>query len=310
MRHYVALMRPRQWIKNLAVLAGPVFAMSLDPASMIRCAYVFGAFCLAASASYAINDLIDRHADALHPTKKFRPIAAGNVSPAGAVAWSALLITVSLTVCIVFLNPVVTALVAGYFVLVLAYSLSLKKRMILDVIIIAVGFVIRTVAGAEAVDAYVSPWLIVCTFTLCMFMGFGKRRCEIDAFTGKGEAASFRKTLTGYTPELLNNLISVSAGIAVMTFLLYTMDADTPTAFPKRHLLYTLPMVIYGVFRYAMLVQSGRIAGPTEIFIHDRPFIGTILIWALVAGVVVTEPFWAGGSVLALTDLAQSPHIP
>ncbi len=293
MKHYLTLMRPHQWIKNLAVVAGPAFGQRFDADSLTMTGIVFVVFCMVSSASYAINDLLDREADAVHPVKKHRPVASGAISPAGAVIWAMMLLVAGVGVSALTLPVRATVIIVAYFLMILAYSLALKRRMILDVILIAVGFVLRATAGAEAVEVFVSPWLLVCTFTLCMFLGFGKRRCEIAQFDSLEDASEHRRTLLRYTPELLNNLISVSAGIAIMTFLLYTMDADTPSTFPKQHLLYTLPLVVYGVFRYAMLVQSGEMHGPTEIILHDPPFLGTIIIWGILALAIMFQGQWA-----------------
>ncbi len=293
MIHYIKLMRPHQWIKNLAVLAGPVFAQEFDRDSLIMVVVVFAAFCLVSSASYGINDLMDRESDALHPKKRFRPLASGAISGIRAILWSGFLLAAGMALSVYTLPPATAIIVFAYFLMILAYSLSLKRRIILDIIIIAVGFVMRATAGAGAIEAFISPWLIVCTFTLCMFMGFGKRRCEIAQFKTAEEAGEHRKVLLRYTPELLNNLISVSAGITIMTFLLYTMDHNTPTTFPKHHLIYTIPLVAYGVFRYSMLCASGSVQGPVEIVLRDRPFQATVLLWGLVAFAIMTEYRWA-----------------
>jgi 4-hydroxybenzoate polyprenyltransferase len=284
MPKYFRLMRPFEWVKNLVVLAGPAFALRLtDPAVPL----VFVAFCLVASAVYVINDIADRELDKAHPTKRTRPIASGEVA-VGNAAFFALLLAAAALGLASLLPRIVLVLVAGYLVLMLAYSFVLKKRPILDVIIIATGFVIRAVAGALAVRVMVSPWLVACTFTLCMFLGFGKRRCELATLTNREEAGAYRSTLLRYTPELLNNLTSVSAGIAIMTFLLYTMDS-TPALHPpfkKEYLLYTLPLVAYALFRYAMLIESGRFTGPTQIFRRDRALVLTGVLWAIAAGVI------------------------
>ncbi len=298
MKHYLTMMRPWQWIKNLAVLAGPAFALKIDSHSLTMTAVVFAAFCQVSSASYVLNDLLDRHLDALHPVKKHRPIVAGAVSPLGASCWAVVLLAAGVSLSVTALPSGCTVIIVSYFLMILAYSLALKRRMILDVILIAIGFVLRATAGAEAVEAFVSPWLIVCTFTLCLFLGFGKRRCEIAQFDSLAEAGEHRNTLLRYTPELLNNLISVSAGIAIVTFLLYTMDSDTPTTFPKQHLLYTLPLVVYGVFRYAMLIETGTIHGPTDIILRDRPFLGTIIIWGLLALAIMSEDRWTNSELV------------
>ncbi|MCP4250131.1 MAG: decaprenyl-phosphate phosphoribosyltransferase [bacterium] len=289
---YVQLARPAQWVKNLAVFAGPAFGLRLFDATWFPQALLaFAAFCLVSSASYAINDVMDREADARHPSKKNRPVARGVIHPVAALIFGGLLVVGGVGLSAVVLPRATTLLVAVYFVLILCYSLALKNRVLLDVIVIAIGFVLRAWAGAEAVDVFVSPWLIICTFMICMFMGFGKRRCELAVLGNAEEAHQHRKTLVRYTPELLNHLISVTAGIAIITFVLYTMiKGDHPPPFPKEHLLYTLPLVVYGVFRYAMLTESGKLPGPTEILLKDRAFLATVVLWSLIAiGVVYEE---------------------
>jgi len=290
MRAYIQLMRPREWIKNLVVFAGPVLGYKLlELPAAWQASLCFVAFCLISSSSYAINDVMDRDADAHHPKKKNRPVARGAINPASGMAFGVFLAAFSIGLTAAFLCWQTTALLSIYFVLILGYSFGLKRRIILDVIIIATGFVLRAWAGAEAVGVVTSPWLVACTFTLCLFMGFGKRRCEVATFANTEKAGEHRATLLRYTPELLNNLTSISAGIAVVTFLLYTTDDKYVPPFPKAHLLYTLPLVVYGVFRFAMLVESGTHSGPTEIFLKDRPFVGTILLWGLIAAGIVFE---------------------
>jgi 4-hydroxybenzoate polyprenyltransferase len=255
-----------------------------------RVTFIFAAFCLAASACYVINDLADREADRGHPTKCKRPIASGAVSPGAAVVFAICLIGAAVGMSAAFLPVDATVAVVAYFFLILAYSFALKRRPILDVIIIAIGFVLRAVAGAEAVDVRVSPWLIACTFTLCMFLGFGKRRCELATLQNADDAEAHRVTLRRYTPQLLNQLTSVSAGIAIMTFLLYTMDnnpAVTQPPFRKDLLLYTLPLVAYGLFRYTMLVESGRYTGPTQIVSQDKGLLLTGVAWIVVVGAIL-----------------------
>ncbi len=283
MQNYLRLMRPHQWVKNLVVLAGPIFGLELlNPAVLLA----FAAFCLAASACYAINDVMDREADKGHPVKCRRPVASGEVSASSAIVFALLLLAGAMATTLLTLPLNVAFIVGGYFVLVLAYSLGLKRRPILDVIIIATGFVLRAVGGAEAVDVFVSPWLMVCTFSLCMFLGFSKRRCELAAFTSPDEAKAHRATLVRYTPELLNHLTSVSAGIAIMTFLIYTMDhnpAIVQPHFAKEYLLYTLPLVAYALFRCAMLTGTGKFSGPTEIVLKDKALIMAGVLWVVAA---------------------------
>ena len=295
MLSYVKLARPKQWTKNLVVLAGPMFGQTFTEAAAFNTLIIFIAFCLVSSASYAINDLLDRKADALHPTKCKRPLASGAIGPTGAILFAMLAVSCSLALSVIFLPMLCTAIIIAYFVEVQAYSLALKRRVIIDVILIAIGFVLRASAGAAAVNVYISPWLLVCTFTVTLFLGFGKRRCELAAFhKADGDARKHRPVLERYTPALLNQLNSISAGVAVVTFLLYTMtqDAAHPTAFPKQHLLYSVPLVVYGIFRYAMVTESGKYEGPAEILLKDRPMLLVAILWFLFGVAVVTEQHW------------------
>ncbi len=287
MGKYLELIRPAEWVKNVFVLAGLVFsAQAKDVASLRSSLLAFAAFCLAASFTYVLNDIRDREQDLLHPTKRNRPIARGAVSIHQALVIAGLLLVGAAGLCL--LLPLGFAVVLGNYVLMnLAYTYWLKRRVIVDVIIIAIGFVLRAVAGGVAIGLGTSPWLIVCTFTLCMFLGFGKRQCELAVMGDAANAARHRQTLAGYTPDLLNHLTSVTAGIAIVTFLLYAMDRTGHQPFDKHYLILTLPLVVYAIFRYAMLIRSGRVSGPTDILVKDRPFVMTILLWAAAAVVVV-----------------------
>lgn len=287
---FVELLRPMQWVKNVVVFAGPAAAMKLmEPASAAKASLTFAAFCLAASASYAVNDVMDRHADARHPIKRNRPVARGAVPPAAALALAGVLFLGAMSVPLLLANGWLAVVLGSYIVLALAYSLALKRRVLLDVIIIAIGFVLRAWAGSLAVDVPTSHWLIACMFTLCLFLGFGKRRCEIAMIGNAEDAEAHRKILLRYTPDLLNHLISVSAGIAVLAFLLYTLDTGSPAPFHKQHLFYTLPIVVYGVFRYAMLTETGAYAGPTTIILKDPGMRISIGLWAVAAMAIVYE---------------------
>ncbi|MBU0719282.1 MAG: decaprenyl-phosphate phosphoribosyltransferase [Planctomycetes bacterium] len=288
---YVELLRPTQWVKNVVVFAGPAAGLKLVAGQSFFQAFVaFTAFCLAASATYAINDTVDREADARHPTKRSRPVARGAIKPAMALTIGGLLIVLATVLSAAALNRSVAIVIGLYFLMTLAYSLVLKRLIILDVIVIASGFVLRAWGGSLAVGVATSEWLVACMFTLCLFMGFGKRRCEVAMIGNSAEAGRHRRTLIEYTPDLLNHLITVSAGIAVVTFLLYTMDATRiPAPFHKEHLFYTLPLVVYGIFRFAMLTELGIYSGPTEIVLKDRAFLAAVFLWAIAALVVVYQ---------------------
>ena len=276
----VGLARPRHWVKNVIVLFPVVFAMRMDDAAdWGRAGLAMLAFCLASSAVYAFNDIRDRHSDRCHPRKKNRPLASGQVSVRAAGILSVVLLVAGLAVAR-SVGVLVAVIVAGYLLLQHVYTLFLKRKMLVDVICISLGFVLRAAAGAVAIHVAPSPWLIVCMFTVCLFMGFCKRRCEIGALAKSGQAVDYRPTLAGYTPELLTHLITLSAGIAVLSFLLYATSPITIDRFGTIYLVYTLPAVIYGVFRFAMLSMRGRYDDTIDLILGDRAFQGTLAVWA------------------------------
>ena len=293
---FVRLIRPPQWVKNVFVLAALVSANKLTDPTAIRLALLaFAAFCLASSAGYILNDILDRHRDRLHPVKKDRPLASGEISIASAIVLMLILLAGTAAICVIIASLqsweswTFSYAVFSYLGLSLAYSLALKHRMILDVIIIAVLFVLRALGGACAIQVEVSPWLIVCTFMLCLFLGFGKRRCEIAMIANTEDIKAHRRTLDRYTPELLMHLLSTSGGVAIITFLLYTLDTSRATPFGERrqYLLYTLPLVAYGIYRYAMLIELGKVTGPTDLIIKDPPFLIAMILWAVAAGAIL-----------------------
>jgi 4-hydroxybenzoate polyprenyltransferase len=273
-------MRPAQWVKNVFVLAALVFGVRPDDPGAVDKLWLvlgaFGIFCLLASSVYAFNDLIDYREDALHPTKRSRPVASGAISPVIAGILAVALAALGSGAALFY--PRGFALTAvGYLVLNLFYTLVGKRMVLLDVIIIAIGFVMRALAGAQAIEVPVSAWLVVCTFTLCLFLGFGKRRCEL-AVLEAGGAAKHRSTLSAYSLEILTQLLAVSGAMAVITFLLYTMDPDNPT---PHTLLFTTPLVFYAIFRYALVITRGQLTGPTDVLIRDKPFLLTALLWTV-----------------------------
>ncbi len=294
---YLQLLRPAQWVKNLIVFLalpfGNAFGKSIGRFNAIELSVLaFVAFCLASSAGYIFNDILDRHRDRMHPMKKGRPIASGAVSVGAALTIMMGLTAVSLVVSIALLPPYFWLTVAGYLVLSVGYTLYLKHRMILDVVIIAILFVLRAIGGAVAIQVEASPWLLICTFMLCLFLGFGKRRCEIAAIGDVEAIREHRPTLVRYTPHLLTHLLSTSGGMAIITFLLYTLDTThrSPLEKQKQHLIYTLPIVVYGIYRYAMLIEMGKATGPSDLIIKDPPFLMAILLWVVLAGFILFGP--------------------
>ncbi|MCG3138167.1 MAG: Decaprenyl-phosphate phosphoribosyltransferase [Phycisphaerae bacterium] len=292
----IELMRPFHWVKNLAVLVALPFGwLAHGSACIWPMVLAVVSFCLASSACYTFNDVLDRHEDLLHPQKKNRPVARGAISVTTALALGVILTILAMVLAGCGGSVDLLTAVGGYLLLTLSYSLYLKHEPILDVIIIACGFVVRTVGGVLAVNVFISPWLVVCTFTLCLFLGFGKRRSEITMINNAELAARHRQTLVHYSPDLLNQLLSTTAGIALVTFMLYLMDTEKMPGqeiiINKRPLLFTFPLVAYGLFRYALLIESGKISGPIDALWRDRTLGVVILLWVLLcAGAVFLPP--------------------
>ena len=285
------LLRPTQWSKNVFLFAGLIFGRKLTDAPSVAAALLgFACFSLLASAVYIINDIRDREEDRLHPRKRLRPIASGQISARTATTLAIVLLVVSLSGAWL-LSPGFLVVGLGYFLLQFAYTMTLKHVVLLDVICIGLGFVLRAVAGAVVVDVAISHWLVICTFTLCLFMGFSKRRCELTALAENGgtDAGRHRKTLSLYTPEMLNHFTTLTAGVAVVSFMLYATDDRTVHEFRTNYLVYTLPIVVYAIFRFAYLVEHGLVDGPTDVMTRDRSFQAAITLWTLCATLIVYQ---------------------
>jgi len=277
----IQLARPQHWIKNVVVLFPVVFASKMaDPVAWMEAILAAAGFSLVASGAYVLNDIRDRHQDREHPSKRSRPVAAGTVSIAAALAEAGLLLAAGLAL-MACIGKGVLLLAAAYITLQTAYTLFLKQKMLIDVICVALGFVLRAVAGAVAIRVLVSPWLFICTFTLCLFMGFCKRANELATFGDVTQAYAHREVLIGYSKELLTHLITLSGAIAVVAFLLYATSHSPTRPAGADFLVYTLPLIIYAVFRFAMLSMRGAYSDPIHLIVHDRPFQLTCLLWVL-----------------------------
>jgi 4-hydroxybenzoate polyprenyltransferase len=272
----VRSLRPKQWTKNLLVFAGLVFTYNLlNPDMLSRVLLAFVAFCLLSSAGYLWNDLRDASADRLHPIKSRRPIAAGLVPP-----WLAAMIALALGVAglaLAFSLGTSFLLVASlYILLTVSYSIWLKHLVLIDVFGISAGFVLRAVGGAVVIGVPVSPWLYVCTVLVSLFLGLGKRRNELELLeTG---AAGHRKNLEQYSLELVDQLILIVASVTIMAYSLYTFSAEN---LPRDHsMMLTIPLVVYGLFRYLYLVRVKRQGGaPEDLLLTDPGMLGTAITW-------------------------------
>ncbi|HXJ68272.1 MAG TPA: decaprenyl-phosphate phosphoribosyltransferase [Verrucomicrobiae bacterium] len=276
-------LRPKQWTKNLLVFAGVVFAQhASDPALLLRAVAGFVAFSLLASAVYVVNDLKDVDVDRLHPRKRHRPIASGALSPA--VAWSVVpvLLVIVAALCS-WLGFGFMLVLAAYLASNVAYSFGLKNQVILDVFVIASGFVLRAVAGVEllkpvAPETQLSSWLLVCTFFGALFLAVSKRRREL---INAGHLASDqRAVLATYTPELLDRMLTIAAACTLMSYALYTIWPATVAKFGSEAMMVTVPVVAYGVFRYLHLVRvSESSEDPSLVLLADRPIQATVLVY-------------------------------
>ena len=281
LRAAIVAMRPRQWSKNLLVFAGLVFAAKLgDPLRWLEACVCFVAYCAISSAAYLANDVRDRHDDRLHPVKRSRPIARGELSArtaliiASALAVAAPLLVAPLGVGSVLLVLAFAALQAGY-------TLRLKHVVLLDVLTISALFVIRAAAGAEAVDVRISPWLLLCTALLALFLALAKRRGEL-VLVGAGGTPG-RPVLDGYSLELVDQLTGIVASGTVIAYAIYTV-----TAGHSRALLATVPFVVFGVFRYLLLMHRYDVGEePEQVLLKDVPILLAVAGWIVTAAAIL-----------------------
>lgn len=273
-------LRPKQWAKNLFVLAPLVFAHRLtDTVALGRGLLAFAAFCAAASAVYLLNDLVDRDEDRLHPLKRQRPIASGALAAPLATAIAIVLVGLA-ALAASRIGAGFAGWLGGYLALNLAYTWWLKQVVILDVMTIAMGFVLRVLAGAAAAAVPVSSWLLLCTTFLSLFLAFSKRRHELGLL--QGAAADQRRVLSSYSPAFLDQMINVVTASAVVSYALYAVAPETVAKYGGEQLIFTIPMVLFGIFRYLFLTyQRTDEKNPTETILGDAPFLINLLVWAL-----------------------------
>jgi len=306
-------LRPRQWTKNFLVFGALFFVPGalLFPALVGRAVAAFLLFSFAAGAGYLVNDVRDRKYDLEHPKKKLRPIASGRLSPSVAITAAVILVIIvfagslSLDLTGVVLPESATPLngfgfpfsitLAGYLILTFIYSAWLRNVALLDVMVLAAGFTLRAVAGAVALKVIISPWLLLCTGLLALYLALGKRRQELVRLgipggepLGEGQP-EVRSSLSGYTIPLLDQLLIIAASVNLMSYSLYTFSAS---GHPDNRLMLTIPFVVYGIFRYHSLIHR-KDAGeaPDEVLLNDIPLVVTIILWALAVTVLF---FWPG----------------
>ena len=280
-RAALVAMRPRQWVKNLLLFAGLIFAAKIgDVTRLAEAVAAFLAYCSVSSAAYLVNDLRDVEADRGHPTKRFRPIARGELPAASAITLVVLLSMVSLAIGAV-LGPVSLALILTFAAVQVGYSFGLKHVPLLDVVLISSLFVVRAVAGAVAVHVAISAWLLVCTWLLALFLALGKRRAELVLVGARLTAG--RRSIRRFTVHFFDQLIAAVGGAAVVSYAAYTVAGHN-----SRVLVITTPLVIFGIFRYVYLLQrQGMGEEPENVLIGDRMILATVVAWAVVCALIL-----------------------
>jgi 4-hydroxybenzoate polyprenyltransferase len=270
--------RPRQWVKNGIVFAGLIFGQEVRQAEAVLLALAaFAIFCALSSSVYLVNDLFDVERDRRHPLKRNRPIASGRL-PRNLAAGAAIVLAAVGMAASIFLGKPFSALAAAYLCLHLLYSAWFEALVILDVFAVAAGFVIRAAAGAAAVKVAVSPWLLICTMLLSLFLVLSKRRHELVLMSD--QAAGHRASLSHYTPYLLDQMISVVTASTVVCYCLYTLWPETVEKFGTHDLVYTVPFVVFGIYRYLYLVHRAERGGePDKVLLTDVPMLADVALW-------------------------------
>ncbi len=278
---FFLLLRPRQWIKNLFLFAPLVFSRNIDKLSYVLSAfYSFLCFCLVSSTVYIFNDILDVEKDRMHPVKRKRPIAAGIISRGEALILMLLMLSGSVILPFI-LNFSFGLIVIIYLFNNLMYTLYVKKLVILDVMSIALGFIMRVSGGAVAISVTISPWLLLCTFLLALFLGFSKRRNELLVL--QGDAQNHRMTLEHYSLDFIDNMLSIVTASTLISYSLYTFYASD-----DKYSMVTIPFVLYGIFRYQYIIYNKKIGeSPEEIIITDKPLLINILLWIITSIIIL-----------------------
>lgn len=272
------LLRPHQWIKSGFVFVGLLFGHGWGDSSLVvRVVLTAMAFSLAASAVYVMNDLADRERDRQHPEKRQRPLASGEVSVTQALVLGVFCLTVAFGLAL-FASKSVALIVLGYVVLNVAYSAGLKHVVLLDVFVIATGFMLRILSGTLGVGIEPSHWLLLCGLMVTLFLGFAKRHAELSVLAR--DSGSHRKVLDDYDPSMLDKLIGITATSTIISYSLYTVSAETVVMHGTTRLIYTVPFVIYGIFRYLFLLhRRGRGGDPAAALLRDGHLLASLSGW-------------------------------
>ena len=282
-------LRPAQWSKNLIVFAGLLFGMRLfDIRAVLTALFAFAVFCALSGVVYLVNDILDRHSDRVHPLKSKRPIASGALPVPTATAAAVAIGAAALAGAYV-ITPVFAGVGAAYLALQILYSFSFKHMVILDVLTIAIGFVLRAIGGAVAVQVEIGHWLLVCTILLALFMALAKRRHEIVLLADG--AVGHRPILGEYSPYLLDQMIGVVTASTLISYIFFTISPETQAKFGTAWLGLTIPFPLYGIFRYLYLVHQRKGGGsPADLLLTDRPLLACVALWALTLAMIIYRP--------------------
>lgn len=266
-------LRPKQWTKNLLVFAALIFSLkAINVSAFVNTLTTFFLFSFVSGCVYILNDYVDREADRNHPVKKFRPMASGALNPTGALVFGGILLVSSLVVSYK-INPLLMLLLAIYFAMNVSYSLKLKHVVIMDIMVIASGFVLRAIAGGLAINVHLTPWFLLCTMLLSLFLAIGKRRHELFLLDKQKDA--HRKVLDKYSFTLLDQLTSIVATATIISYSLFTFTAGRTI-----YLMWTIPFVIYGIFRYLYLIHIENKGGaPDRLLVEDKHILVTVVLY-------------------------------
>ncbi|CAG1004200.1 decaprenyl-phosphate phosphoribosyltransferase [Methanosarcinales archaeon] len=278
----ITSMRPQQWYKNLILFASIIFSLNILNVEMwFTVIFAFIIFCMLSGSEYIINDIIDIESDRKHPVKCKRPLASGKLKRTYTLVFAAMLIIGAVTGSYLINIPFLIISIS-YLLLILFYSLYLKHLIIVDLLVISIGFVMRAIAGGIAINVRISPWLIVCTFLLALFLALGKRRHELNLLGNN--AGNHRKNLAEYSNEMLDQMISITTGALIISYSLYTFFVE------NYFMMLTIPVIIYGLFRYLFLIHSKNYGGEPEMLFKDKGMLLCMILWGILAVGVLYIP--------------------
>ncbi|MBM4241559.1 MAG: decaprenyl-phosphate phosphoribosyltransferase [Euryarchaeota archaeon] len=278
-KELIISMRPKQWYKNLVIFIGIIFSFNfLNLGMWIYTLSAFAIFCILSGSIYIINDIIDVEKDRKHPQKRKRPVASGKFKKMHALLFAIILIVIAF-IGAYLINSMFLVISIIFFLLIIVYSLFLKNIIIVDILVISIGFVIRAIAGALAISVFVSPWLIICAFLLALFLALGKRRHELVLL--EDEAKNHRKILENYSTEMLDQMINITTSVLIMSYSLYTFFSS------KMYIMLTIPIAFYGIFRYLLLVHAKNLGGEPEMLFKDRGMLFSTILWVVLVVLVL-----------------------